>query len=304
MRNDSTVNEGMRKGKGLPAGFVELGAGRVHVWVKTAFSFLFDKSCGWRKDRPFCPLPMDADFGGRDRMLRVSLDASGKPCGLIRHYRRGGIFRHVLGDSYLGKNRFFQEVRITEWARTWGVPTVEVLALRTEGAGFGFYRADLMTREIEDAKDLDACLNRMSDQDQTLAGQWKKGACQSVACLVHRMHAAGLFHVDLNLKNILLRQSDCAIESYVIDLDKAKLIDPLKRRQKMKNLLRLYRSAEKLGHAGKAITLRDLLRFVRIYCRDDRKLEAACRKRLRKVPFSLRVHRFFWRLFGNGGKGG
>jgi tRNA A-37 threonylcarbamoyl transferase component Bud32 len=283
------------RGKGLPAGFKEIRVGGVRVWVKDGFSFLFDLSGNLRKDRPVCPEKSGSVYRGRAAMKRISLGADGPPCGLVRHYRRGGLIQKLMRDYYLGSERFRREVWVTEWARMNGVSSVNIIALRTERAFPGIYRADLMTREIENAMDLDAFL-REPGGDGT--GPWKKRAVSIVAALVRKMHDAGLYHADLNLKNILVRGERDTLESYVIDLDKARVIRPLSNRKRLNNITRLYRSLEKFGFFGRAVSLRDLARFLKVYCRGDRKLEAACRKRIRKAPVSLRVHRFLWRLSG------
>jgi len=287
----------------LPAGFGEIRAGNVRVWVREGFAFLFDQTGTMKGDRPACPVPQDTEYRGRAEMIRVSLGSSGPPCGLVRHYRRGGLFQHLLRDWYLGEARFRREVSVTEHARLKGVPTVEVLALRTERVVPGVYRADLMTREIEKALDLDAFLKRARKQGRPGFEKEMAFSLPLVAGVVRKMHDTGLFHADLNLKNLLLRGDASTRECFVIDLDKARFLPaPLDRRRRLKNLLRLYRSLEKLGFAGgKGLGLRDLLRFARSYCRGDRKLMAACRQRIRKVPWSLRIHRFFWRLSGRRG---
>jgi tRNA A-37 threonylcarbamoyl transferase component Bud32 len=288
---------GRMRQEGAPAGFLEIRAGNVQVWVREGFSFLFDRSGNLRAERPSCTVNRDTPYRGRAEIQRISLGGRGRPCGLVRHYRRGGFLERLLRDRYLGRKRFFRELLVTEGARLRGIPTVDVLALRTDRVGLGFYRADLVTREIERAQDLDAVLkNNPGTGGPSLGMGWKSGAVSCVAGLVREMHDAGLFHADLNLKNILLREEGNGLKSFVIDLDKAKWISSLGKRHRMKNLLRLYRSLEKLGFAGGQVTVRDVARFVRVYCRGDRELAEACRKRMRRVPLSLRIHRFFWRL--------
>jgi tRNA A-37 threonylcarbamoyl transferase component Bud32 len=283
--------------KAPPAGFAEIRTGNVRVWVREGFAFLFNASGRLKVERPSCPVPSSTPYQGRAEMTRVSLGSSGPPCGLVRHYRRGGLFQHLLRDGYLGEKRFQREVMVTERARAGGLSTVEVLALRTERVFPGVYQADLMTREIENALDLDAFLKKILKQDRPAFVKEKTCTIPLVAGVVRKMHDAGLFHADLNLKNLLMRGDITARECFIIDLDKARFFpEPVDRRRRLNNLLRLYRSLEKLGFSREAVTLRDIVRFVRSYCRGDRKLMAACRQRIRKVPLSLRIHRFFWNL--------
>lgn len=294
---------GSMRRRGPPAGFAVLRAGTVQVWVRQGYAFLFDRAGDLRADRPVCTGKAGPAHRGRAEMKRVSLGPAGPPCGLVRHYRRGGLLEHLFRDWYAGRGRFCREVTVTERARAEGLPTVEVLALRTERVLPGVYRADLMTREIDRATDLAAFLGTALKQDRRQAVLDMQDAVPRVAGVVRGMHDAGLFHADLNLKNLLLRGDPPARECFVIDLDKARFLPaPLDRGRRLRNLLRLYRSVEKLGFAGGAgVSLREIVRFARCYARGDRELMAACRRMMRRPPFSLKVHRFFWRLSGRGG---
>jgi len=283
----------------LPAGFSEIRAGNVQIWVRVGYGFLFRSAGRMVTDRAVCAGTGAPVHRGRADVRRVSLGPAGPPCGLVRHYRRGGLLERVLRDGYLGRGRFCREVRVTEQARAAGLPTVEVLALRTERVLPGFYRADLVTREIEHAPDLAALLDRILKRDRTRAVREVAGTVPAVAGVVRSMHDAGLFHADLNLKNLLVRGEAPDRECFVIDLDKARFLPaPLDRRRRLSNLLRLYRSLEKLGLAGVGgVPLREVVRFARSYCRGDRDVMAACRRMIRRPPLSLRMHRFLWRLF-------
>jgi len=270
--------------------------GGVRLWVREGFAFLFDASGTLREGPALCGPGAAGAYRGRAAVKRVSLGGGGAPFGLVRHYRRGGLLAGLLKDRFLGRARFCREVRVTELARRNGVPTVDILALRTERAGPGLYRADLVTQEIERARDLDAVLREARNAGPGAPAAWMGRAVSAVASLVRTMHDAGVLHADLNLKNILLRGLERGSpEGFVIDLDKSRVIRPLGARDRLRNLTRLYRSLEKLGHAGSAVSLREMARFVKVYCRGDRGLEHACRRRIRRPPLSLWMHRFFWR---------
>ena len=61
------------------------------------------------------------------------------------------------------------------------------------------------------------------------------------------MHREGVYHSDLNLKNILIRKKPDGVDGYIIDFDKAKLfLGKLPSVLAKKNLDRLLRSALKL----------------------------------------------------------
>jgi tRNA A-37 threonylcarbamoyl transferase component Bud32 len=288
----------LRVDKGVPPGFLEIRHDRVVTWVREAFSFLLDEAGDWDKDGPFCRGTAVFPSAGRGQMVRVSLGAEGKPFAVVRHYRRGGLIRHLLADRYLGAERFFREVRVAELARAQGVSTAEVLALRTEERAWGLYAADLVTREIEGATDLAAYLDSLGQAGEAGPRFGKREVTRSVASLLRSMHRAGICHADLNLRNILLQGDGNEVRSFVIDLDKARVLSHMPVRSRVGNLVRLYRSAEKLGYAGERVTWRDCLRFVKAYSGGEEEVEGRLKDLIRQGSFSLRVHRFFWCLLG------
>jgi tRNA A-37 threonylcarbamoyl transferase component Bud32 len=65
------------------------------------------------------------------------------------------------------------------------------------------------------------------------------------------MHRHGVYHADLNLRNILLRIEDDRPVSYIIDYDRARLfLGALPEALARRNLARLKRSARKLDPSG------------------------------------------------------
>jgi tRNA A-37 threonylcarbamoyl transferase component Bud32 len=292
-----------------PEDFLEVRKPGLLVWIRKGFSFLLDEGGVWRKDRAFCPANEVTLYSGRGELLRLSLGPMGDSCALVRHYQRGGVFGHVLRDVYLGKARFLQEVRVSEWARDQGIPTAEVLALRIEHKGLCLYRGDLVTREIEASEDLDEYLKSTRTRERGTRERGKE-IIRSVALLLQGMHRAGLYHADLNLKNILVQITEGGVNSYVIDLDRARVIKPLGSRMRVRNLLRLYRSLDKKGYLKDRVGMRDIVAFVRAYCGEDQELLTVCREVMRKDMWLLRYHRAGWRItsglrkIGGGGDDG
>jgi tRNA A-37 threonylcarbamoyl transferase component Bud32 len=292
-----------------PEDFLEVRKPGLLVWIRKGFSFLLDEGGVWRKDRAFCPANEVTLYSGRGELLRLSLGPMGDSCALVRHYQRGGVFGHVLRDLYLGKARFLQEVRVSEWARDQGIPTAEVLALRIEHKGLCLYRGDLVTREIEASEDLDEYLKSTRTRERGTRERGKE-IIRSVALLLQGMHRAGLYHADLNLKNILVQITEGGVNSYVIDLDRARVIKPLGSRMRVRNLLRLYRSLDKKGYLKDRVGMRDIVAFVRAYCGEDQELLTVCREVMRKDMWLLRYHRAGWRItsglrkIGGGGDDG
>jgi tRNA A-37 threonylcarbamoyl transferase component Bud32 len=291
----SSDNKQSTPGPSPPEDFLEVRRPGLLVWVRKGFSFLLDEGGVWSKDRAFRPADEVSPYSGRGELLRLSLGPMGDSCALVRHYQRGGVFGQLLRDFYLGRRRFLQEVRVSEWARDQDIPTAEVLALRIEQKGLCLYRGDLVTREIEASEDLDEYLKSARTGGGWTVGQGKE-IIRSVALLLQRMHRAGLYHADLNLKNILVQITECGVNSYVIDLDRARVIKPLGSRMRIRNLVRLYRSMDKQGYLKDLIGMKDIVAFVRAYCGEDLELLTVCKEVMRKDMWLLRYHRAGWRL--------
>jgi 3-deoxy-D-manno-octulosonic acid kinase len=162
---------------------------------------------------------------------------------LIRSYRHGGLLRALTGACFASwPPRPFRELTITEELRRRGFPTVEVYAAGVERIGGPFYRGCLVTRELRGASDLWTAL-----QDPAVDAARRSAILKAAADAIVAMHRHGVYHADLNLRNILIRSDNGMVEGYVIDFDRAKLFLgnlplPLGRN----NLNRLLRSARKL----------------------------------------------------------
>ena len=162
---------------------------------------------------------------------------------LIREYRHGGLLRVVTGRCFFTwPPRPFRELAITEELRRRGLRTVEVYAAGVKRIAGPVYRGCLVSRELSDAADLWSTLH-----DGSMGPERLKAILKTTADAVSHMHREGVYHSDLNLKNILIRKNSMNLQGYIIDFDKAKLflgkLPPMLAR---KNLDRLLRSALKL----------------------------------------------------------
>jgi 3-deoxy-D-manno-octulosonic acid kinase len=202
----------------------------------------------------------ESAYHGRSKLRSVAIAAGEN--ALIRAYRRGGMPRYLTADLFFTwPPRPFRELCVTEAARRRGVPTLEVLGACVERAGGPFYRGWLATRQLAGSEDLWAVLN-----GGAFSNEEKKEVIASAALAVRKMHRKGIFHADLNLKNILARREEKGIQCYVIDLDKAKLYSHgLSSSQANQNLRRLLRSVSKL-HPGRVfLTMEDWELFLGRY---------------------------------------
>jgi len=158
---------------------------------------------------------------------------------VVRAYRRGGLVRHLNRDWYLLGHRAFQELRVTEHAAAAGVRVPTVLAAVERRAGAG-YRAALATREIAGAEELPRWLE---GRDRESARRALAEAGRQIA----GMHAAGIVHPDLNLRNLLVVGAPAGPQVYLLDFDRARLLSgAVSARLRARGLLRLARSTRKL----------------------------------------------------------
>lgn len=181
---------------------------------------------------------------------------------LVRQYRHGGVLRRVTGELFVTwPPRPFQELRLTEEARRRGVRTPDLLGAWVDRVWGPFYRGWLMSRELEGACDLWAAV-----QSGLYTGESKRELLESVAATLREMHGRGVYHIDLNLKNILVRPEGDRIRIYVIDFDKARLFPhAVPPARAAGNLRRLLRSVSRLDPDGRWVPQADRDLLVRCY---------------------------------------
>ncbi len=159
--------------------------------------------------------------------------------GVLRHYRRGGLIGRWIDDRYLfageSRVRCVREFRLLADLCERGLPVPRPLLAGWRRAGL-FYRADLLTLRIPDARTLAECLR---DADTRIP--WRR-----IGATLARFHREGVFHADLNAHNVLL---DAQGTVWLIDFDRGALRVPSQDWQQA-NLRRLRRSLDKLGGTG------------------------------------------------------
>lgn len=181
--------------------------------------------------------------GGRGGVSLIATPAG--EC-VLRHYRRGGLVARVMGDRYLwrgaDRTRPFTEFRLLAEIARRDLPGPAVVAARYVRQGL-FYRADLITRCIAEARTLAECL---------AAGQLDAALADAVGVLVARFHNEGIWHADLNAHNVLVTADGL----YLIDFDRGEL-RPAAASWRQANLQRLRRSLLKLGAAKQGVAAFD-----------------------------------------------
>jgi 3-deoxy-D-manno-octulosonic acid kinase len=181
---------------------------------------------------------------------------------LIRSYQHGGFFRAFTGQMFFTwPPRPFRELTITEELRRRGILTVEVYAACVRRICGPFYRGYLVTKELHGAQDLWAAFQSDFVEQAGLMTTLK-----AVAVSLRAMHRHGVYHRDLNLKNILVRLEPSGVKGYIIDFDKAKLfLGELPHPLVKKNLDRLLRSVCKLDPERKYFSAAAWNGFVNFY---------------------------------------
>ncbi|HHT9124430.1 MAG TPA: lipopolysaccharide kinase InaA family protein [Candidatus Brocadiia bacterium] len=260
---------------------------------------------------------------------------------IIKHSRHGGLFGYIAGDMYCKRNRFMNELIATETAIERGVNTAEVIAVIKHKIFGTFYRYDVLSKEIPDSLDL---VEFLTNPLQRFVGAYcntplhpeRKKIIETIAQTIRKMHDAGLYHTDLHLKNILIQSTSgdtppsplrgtqavlgsgergvCKFKAYIIDMDKAKTMDLMSTKLRMRNLSRLDRSVEKLkeihprpflpprggglgrgGHESLMPSKTDKLRFFIAYINSSPQADEM-KQYIKMRPRSHWFHRLLWRL--------
>lgn len=157
---------------------------------------------------------------------------------VLRPYRRGGMAAKLSEKRYLWtgaeRTRAFRELRLTAALFEQGLPVPRPVASCVTRYGFT-YEAALITVRIAGAKAFaELLVNDLADE----------ALLKRVGAMIYRFHQAGLDHVDLNARNILI---DPTGEPWLIDFDRCRLRSPGKWGKE--NLERLERSIKKFTEA-------------------------------------------------------
>lgn len=230
----------MSEGVDVPAGCVRVTVGDVDVVALAAHA---DDA---RRMLANAPSLYDAAarepgaraLHGRGVAYAMALPAS-RTRAVVRHNRHGGLLAPVTRDLFLPPTRAPHELAISLRLHALGVPTAEVLMYGTSPAPFALRRADVVTREIEDGRDLSTFMSRETSEGE------RAEAWQATQALLRTMHRAGARHHDLNVKNVLLARRDGALTAYLLDVDRVELGAAGADRIAAANVARLLRSARK-----------------------------------------------------------
>lgn len=205
---------------------------------------------------------------------------------VVRRFLPGGLFRRFRASSFRSHERPFRELATYRYLLSSGVPTLEPVAAvaRRRAARWILH---LLTERLEPAEELLSIL--------LAPGTTRRHRIAVVAAAgesVRRMHASGVFHADLHLKNLLWREGVV----HVIDLDRAVREETLGRLARVRNLERLWRYAHRRLGTQESRLLRDALAFLRAYEGSRRERHELLRAVVRRYRSGLWRHRLGWFL--------
>ena len=129
--------------------------------------------------------------------------------------------------------------RLSLLLRQRGVPTPRVMAGAVYPKGI-FYRADLVTEFVADATDLTHLLF-----EEEGSGPERTDVLEGVGRLLAHAAAAGVEHLDLNAKNVLVALRSSGALPLFLDLDRCRVLPSGTRVDPRAMLKRLYRSLHK-----------------------------------------------------------
>ena len=246
----------------MPASYALLRSGAVRAAIRAD---LVPALASWLL-APRLELPPGAEAitSGRGPAYRIRV-GEGAPA-VVRICRRGGLAARLVRETYLGlRPRPLRELALTVEARRRGVAAAEVLAARVEG-GLA-YRGALVTAEVPEAATLIEALRAAPD------GTARRGLAAAAGRAVAGLHAAGVFHADLNLRNILVHAGPEGVRAALLDFDRAWLgTAPLRPAARRRNLRRLVRSLVKLDPGGQLAGTEERRAFRDAYASHDPRL--------------------------------
>lgn len=245
----------------LPPGYAWTGSseGWLAVWEERA-SELARAGYSVVRDAPTSA----TNLTGRGSMGQVELPGGAL---LVRRFQHGGLLRGLTGGRYLGPQRPFRELLLSEELRAAGFLTPRVVAARARRlAGFG-WELELLTERVLGTRDLGFALSE-ARAGRLPAGE-RRALLVAAGELVARMHGVGFLHADLQPANILAEPwlgNDAPVRLWLLDLDLSSWAAPLSEAERLTNLGRLWRHVERRERSlGPALSRADKARFLRAY---------------------------------------
>jgi 3-deoxy-D-manno-octulosonic acid kinase len=264
----------------IPPQFEKVVIGRTTILVKDKYKdqILSQKVTLSGKIKEGELLPGVSLLKGRNIIPCIPIRGSDERM-IIKHYEHGGLFRKITKDIFLGSSRPFRELAILEAAGQKGIPVPEVLAASVDRIFGPFHKGEIVYKEIPDSANLLEYLKGLNERPMGEKISLKREIINSLAQAIKKMHTSGIYHADLNVKNVLIQNRGEAPRIYIVDFDCSKIKKNLSLRVRIKNLARFNRSCEKWKAP---LTTTDKLRFFLSYVKGNRLVEVSLRKYIRR----------------------
>ena len=289
----------------LPAYFSTLTRGEITLYIKKEYeqrlsAHDIDMLFNLHKDSD----KLKVSYHGRTPCKTLIMESLGNVSFVVRDYCHGGLFGKILRDIFWNSLRPLRELSICEAAGKSGIKTSEVIAIVKNRVLGPIYKCRLVSKEITGAIDLMELL--LNAKKNKLVAR-KRQIINKTAKAVKEMHGAGIYHADLHLKNILIQSAAGKVDVYIIDLDKSRQYEKISLHQRMRNIMRLDRSVEKMIRNNRVtfdetypfpISGTDKLRFLKEYIKTDNKSEKPLRYYLQSYNTSHNLHRLWWSVGG------
>jgi len=182
----------------------------------------------------------------------------------VRRYAHGGALGRLSGTLFLGPGRMQAEFAVAAYAHRHKVPTSAPVALHIDRVWGPLVKAWYISELVPDASNMLDFLND-SQVEEGLGAPQRRRLAKAIAAAIADMHEAGILHADLNLRNLLVRDPLGEPQAFIIDFDKARLVESLSLKQRMRNVLRLDRSVAKWAASRRRTSAMDRLRVLRAY---------------------------------------
>lgn len=151
-----------------------------------------------------------AAVAGRGNTFFFTLDGHAL---VLRHYRRGGLVRHMSSRSYwftgLERTRAMREFDMLTHLQQLELPAPRPYACQVV-KGIVSYEASLVTHRIAG----------QTLAHQLITAELPEAAWRNIGVTLADFHRHGIFHADLNAHNILIDQANTVS---VIDFDRARM---------------------------------------------------------------------------------
>jgi hypothetical protein len=275
----------------IPSSFSLVRKGKVFLLLKEEYKDLLLEQ-GIEDTKTFLQKHRQTSTYLKGRSFHPSIPLKDGKRIVIRHYLHGGLFSAFTRDLYFVGSRSFQELVLTEEILSCDIPTIQPVGAIHRVIFPPFYKAYLLSLEVPQAVDLIQYFQAIGSHPSLEKLFLKRKTVRSAGLLLRQFHDAGFFHADLQLRNILVSGDRVLL----IDFDRSYRKPGLSYKKRLKNLLRLNRSAEKWKCYGLPLTWTDRLRFFQAYAGEDRKMREEMRKVFRTYQKRFFIYRLGWTL--------